>query len=495
MNELKKSIESKKQMIKSTGIVGSAQVFTVLLQILRTKIIAYLLGPAGVGLLGILNSIVDMVRNATGMGINFSGVREISQAVATQDIDTLSRKVQVLKSWAIFTGIIGAVILLVFCVPICKLTFQDDSYLLGVASLSIAVFLTSISQSQVALLQGTRNLASMAKASVIGVFLSIIIVTPIYYIWGMNGMIPAVILMAMSSFLLSYYYVSKLQIPIASISIGEIIQSGKEMILLGFASAISGIITTLSMYYIRSFISSQSSIESVGYFQASWSISNVYLLSVLNAMAADFFPRLSAVNKEKEKVNKLVNEQTEIALLIGGPIIVCMFTFSSLIIKILYSAEFVESIFLLNYFVIGSFFKLLSWPICIILGAKGAFKQILISETSWNIIFVGLSILFWNSMNLKGIGISYIISYVLYIIILFILVRPLTKFKWSSSIIRHILYYSFMLLGVVLIYILCRQYIYCGIFFVFISLLYSYKYLKAIIDIKNVFKKLFKKTQ
>lgn len=97
-------------------------------------------------------------------------------------------------------------------------------------------------------------------------------------------------------------------------------------------------------------------------------------------------------------------------------------------------------------------------------------------------------------MNLKGIGISYIISYVLYIIILFILVKPLTKFKWSFSIIRHILYYSFMLLGVVSIYMLFRQYIYWGIFFVFLSLLYSYKYLKTIIDIKNVFKKLFKKT-
>lgn len=133
----------------------------------------------------------------------------------------------------------------------------------------------------------------------------------------------------------------------------------------------------------------------------------------------------------------------------------------------LYSAEFIESIALLNYFVIGSFFKLLSWPICIILGAKGAFKQILISETSWNIIFIGLSILFWDSMNLKGIGISYIISYVLYIIILFILVKPLTKFKWSFSIIRHILYYSFMLLGVVSIYMLFRQYIYWGIFLFF----------------------------
>ena len=442
MSDTQDSIKSKKQMIKSTGIVGSSQILTVALQIVRTKIIALLLGPTGVGLLGIYNNIVDMVRNVTGLGINFSGVREIAQACGTNDEATVAKKALLLRRWSYITGIVGALALILLCYPISIFSFNTGDYSLPIACLAAAVFFTSISQAQIALLQGTRNLVSMAKASVIGVLLSIVIVTPIYYFWGIDGMVVAIILMAISNFLLSHYFVSRLKISKAQMSFKETINSGREMVKLGFASAISGIIGTIAMYYVRSFISGHGSIDDVGFFQASWSISNVYLLTVLNAMAADFFPRLTAVNNDNEKVNRLVNEQTEIALLIGGPLIIAMFIFSSLIITILYSSEFSVSVMLLNYFVVGSFFKLLSWPICIISGAKGAIKQILISEISWNIVFIGLIWMFWGSMGMKGIGLAYILSYIYYLVILFILVNPLSRFRWDKTSVKHVLFYS-----------------------------------------------------
>lgn len=489
MTESSESLKSKKQIIKSTGIIGTSQVFTIGLQIVRTKIIALLLGPAGVGLLGIYNTIVEMVRNATGIGINFSGVREIAQACATNDQITIAKKALLLRRWAFITGALGLVVLLLLCYPISLFSFNSDEHTLAIAFLGIAVFFTSISQSQIALLQGTRNLKSMAKASVIGVLLSIVIVTPIYYFWGQEGMVTAIILMALSNLILSYYYVSKLRIQKTDMSLKETFVSGKEMVKLGFASAISGIVGTIAMYYVRAFISSHGSIDEVGFFQASWSISNVYLLAVLNAMAADFFPRLSAVNNDNEKVNKLVNEQTEIALLIGGPLIIAMLVFSSLIIRILYSSEFTLSAMLLDFFVVGTFFKLLSWPICIISGAKGAIKQILISETSWNIVFVGLIWFFWGNYGMKGIGIAYIISYLYYLIILFILVNPLSRFRWTSTNIRHILFYGIALFATIMVVLLLNHNIYAGIFILVITAVYSFKYLKNLINIHDLVKK------
>lgn len=489
MTDTQESIKSKRQIIKSTGIVGASQVFTVVLQIVRTKIIALLLGPTGVGLLGIYNNIVDMVRNATGLGINFSGVREIAQACATNDEATVAKKALLLRRWALITGLVGVFSLLLLCYPISIFSFNTGEYTFPIACLSIAVFVTSISQAQIALLQGTRNLTSMAKASVIGVLLSIFIVTPIYYFMGTDGMVIAIILMAISNLLLSYYFVYKLKISKSSLSLKETLDSGKEMVKLGFASAISGIIGTIAMYYIRSFISGHGSIDDVGYFQASWSISNVYLLSVLNAMAADFFPRLSAVNRDNVKVNKLVNEQTEIALLIGGPLIIIMLVFSSLIITILYSSEFSVSAMLLNYFVIGSFFKLLSWPICIITGAKGAIKQILISEISWNVVFVGLVWLFWGGFGMKGIGYAYILSYVYYLIVLFFLVNPLSRFRWDNTNIRHILVYGSALLATTLVVLFYNHNIYAGIVIILASVFYSFKYLKNLINIHDLVKR------
>lgn len=489
MTETQESLKSKRQIIKSTGIVGTSQVFTVALQIVRTKIIALLLGPTGVGLLGIYNNIVDMVRNATGLGINFSGVREIAQACGTNDEATVAKKALLLRRWAYITGGVGALALILLCYPISIFSFNTGDYALPIACLAIAVFFTSISQAQIALLQGTRNLVSMAKASVVGVLLSIVIVTPIYYFWGIDGMVMAIILMALSNFLLSHYFVSKLKIARSELSLRETFDSGKEMVKLGFANAISGIIGTIAMYYVRSFISGHGSIDDVGFFQASWSISNVYLLSVLNAMAADFFPRLSAVNSDNVKVNKLVNEQTEIALLIGGPLIIAMFTFSSLIITILYSSEFTTSAMLLDFFVVGSFFKLLSWPICIISGAKGAIKQILISEISWNIVFIALIWIFWGSMGMKGIGLAYILSYIYYLVILFILVNPLSRFRWDGTNIKHIVFYGIALVLTIIVVLLFNHNIYVGSVILLLTVIYSYNYLKNIVDIHDLVKK------
>lgn len=45
---------SYEQALKSTGIVGGAQFLTILITVVKTKIVALLLGPAGVGVLGLL---------------------------------------------------------------------------------------------------------------------------------------------------------------------------------------------------------------------------------------------------------------------------------------------------------------------------------------------------------------------------------------------------------------------------------------------------------
>lgn len=493
MTDTLESIKSKKQIIKSTGIIGSSQIFTIALQIVRTKIIALLLGPAGVGLLGIYNTIVDMVRSVTGMGINFSGVREIAQACAANNHTAIAQKALILRRWAYITGFIGVVVLLLLCYPISLFSFNSADYTYGIAFLGIAVFFTSVSQSQIALLQGSRNLLSMAKASVIGVMLSIMIVTPIYYFWGQDGMVVAILLMSISSYVLSHYYVSKLNIQKTEMSWKDTIVSGKEMVKLGFANAISGIIGIIAMYYIRAFISSHGSIEEVGFFQASWSISNVYLLAVLNAMAADFFPRLSAVNCDNEKVNKLVNDQTEIALLIGVPIIICMFVFSSLIITVLYSSDFELSATLLDYFVIGSFFKILSWPICYISAAKGAIKQILVSEISWNILFVIGALILWDKMGLKGIGISYIISYVYYLVLLFFLVNPLSRFRWERTNIIHIVIFGVVILLMFIMTLLEGHNLLIGLCYIIPITIYSYVRFNAIVNVRRIIIKAVRK--
>ena len=88
---------SYQKIFKSTSIVGGSQVFVIILGIVRTKFVAILLGPTGVGILGIMQTIIDMVRNATGFGINFSSVKYIAEASVTEDSTKISKTIQVLR--------------------------------------------------------------------------------------------------------------------------------------------------------------------------------------------------------------------------------------------------------------------------------------------------------------------------------------------------------------------------------------------------------------
>ena len=119
---------SHKQILKATGIVGGAQVITILIRIVRSKIIAVLLGPTGVGILGLYQSMLDLIRSATGFGIQYSAVRDIAEASGTNDQSHISRTVLILRRWVWFTGLLGLVLMAVCCKPISRYTFGDDRY-------------------------------------------------------------------------------------------------------------------------------------------------------------------------------------------------------------------------------------------------------------------------------------------------------------------------------------------------------------------------------
>ena len=92
------------QILKSSALIGGSTVVNIGLGIVRTKAMAVLLGPAGVGLMGIYSSIADLARTIAGMGINSSGVRQIAEAAGTGDTERIARTVTTLRRVALLLG-------------------------------------------------------------------------------------------------------------------------------------------------------------------------------------------------------------------------------------------------------------------------------------------------------------------------------------------------------------------------------------------------------
>lgn len=486
---------SYRQIIKSTGIIGGSQILSILIGIASTKIVAILLGPVGVGISAIYQSTIDIIRSCTGFGIEFSAVRDVAESSASNDQEKISKTVLVLRRWALFTGSLGMLIALVFCKPLSVYSFGDDSYAWGIALLSVAILISSVAGAQGALLQGMRQVSSLAQSRIYGALIGFLISIPIYFFYGNKGIVPALLLNAFAAFGLSWFFARKIPIQKVGLSLHETVSGGMNMVKLGFFSVITGLFMSATMYIVRIYIAKKGGLDMVGTFMAAWKISSIYLTAVLSAMGSDYFPRLSAVNEDNEAVSRLVNEQTEMALLIAGPIIIVMIGLLPIIIPLLYSEKFFLAIQVLQWQLFGDFFKVVSFPLAFIILAKAKGSVYIVTEGLGLLVYFLLIYFGWDYAGLEITGIAFLLNYMFYLFIVYMVARKLCDFLWSHKSLKYIFFYFIM----ILLSFLGAKYFHGSVsYFVsallfFIAAFFSYRELDMLLDLKKVIRDRFAK--
>ena len=205
--------QSYRQILKSSALIGGSSVANIAIGIVRTKVLAVLLGPAGVGLAGLYGSISDLTFSVAGMGVNSSGVRQIAEAAGSDDSERIARTGVVLRRTSILLGVIGALLLLVFSRQVSALTFGNDQHAGAVSLLSIAVFFRLVSAGQGALINGMRRIADLAKMNVLGALFGTVISIVMVYFLREDGIVPSLIVVAAMTILTSWWYSRKIQIP------------------------------------------------------------------------------------------------------------------------------------------------------------------------------------------------------------------------------------------------------------------------------------------
>ena len=172
-----------------------------------------------------------------------------------------------------------------------------------------------------------RKLKDLAKASSYGAFAGLVVSVPLYYLFGIKGIVPTLILNSVTSFLLSWHFSKKIKVENMQISAKEVFQNSKIMLRMGIAMSISSIFALASAYVLRSYIRMEGGTVAVGIFTAGYAIINTYVGMVFTAMSTDFYPRLAAVNHDNGKCREIVNQQGEIGALIMAPMLILAILF------------------------------------------------------------------------------------------------------------------------------------------------------------------------
>jgi len=432
-------------MLKGTVIFGGSQVFTIIIGLLRAKLVAIFLGPAGVGISSLLTSTVAMLQQFSSFGVNLSAVKNIAQA--KEDRTSLTRLVFNYRLLLVLLGSLGASISVLFAEYLSFYTFGNHDYTAAFRLLGVFIFFTTLSGGELSILQGKRELKKVAISSVIGSVIGLILGVPFYYFWGIKGIVPAMVVMAICNYLANRLLsASDYKLSIIKLERSSFVTSSKEMMTLGIVLMISTLLGTIATYLLNAYISRQGGLVDVGFFQSANSLTNQYTGIVFTSMAIDYFPKLAAKSDSVIDINRLVNEQLEIAILLIAPIVALFLVFSTLIVNLLLTKEFLVVVPVLNLMAFGVFVKAISYPLGYISFAKGDKKLFFWLEGVFaNVLQLSLNILFYSYFGLVGLGFSFILIFCIYFIVLFVVVKKRYSFQIKKEVIRILLSFFFLI--------------------------------------------------
>jgi len=213
----------------------------------------------------------------------------------------------------------------------------------------------------------------------------------------------------------------------------------------------TGLMGAAAAYIQRMLIIRMLGIEANGIYSSAWNLSNYYIGFILGAMGADFYPRLTAVNHNNKEVNRLVNEQTEVGILMALPGIIATITLAPIIINVFYTTAFLSAVDLLRWQTLGLMLRLISWPIGFIMLAKGEKGWYFWNEFLSNLVSIGFMWLGIHFFGLLGTGIAFFGLYVYYLGAMIFASKILTGFKWTSNSNKLLIISTILLLATSLI--------------------------------------------
>ena len=501
MEEQKKTGTSYGNIFKSTFLFSFVQVIRILVGVIKNKVVAILLGAEGMGIMSIFQNALNFIKTGAGLGISQSAVKDISEANASEDNEKVSRTISIVLRVVMLTSLLGAAVTVFLSPFLSKWGFGNGNYTLSFVFLGIAVFFEVFVENQLAILKGMRQLRNLAKASIWGSLVGLVTGVPLYYLFGVKGIIPSFIVTAFTIFLVTRYYVNQVNYKKINIPLKLVLHDSSPMVKMGVSLMLVSLIGTLFALIIAAYLRSHGSLSIVGYYNAGEVIVGTYIGVIITAMSTDYYPRIAAVNNDNKKLTVEVNSQSEVGLLMAFPLVIIFVFFSPLFVNILYTEEFQETINYTDFAIIGSVIIICSNCMGMILLAKQASSIFLVSVIGQRILCLAAFILLYNLFGLRGLGYAYIFLGFLHIVLMSIIM----KIKYGIHFYKRVIVQLVLIISFIILsrYVRGIDNIYwrysIGLSLISMATMYSYFYMKRYMDIDilvslmNKTKKIFKK--
>jgi enterobacterial common antigen flippase len=324
-----------------TALSGATAV-SMAAQLVRGKLAALLLGPAGVGVFNQLSLLWNLFQIGGALGTGNGIIQHGTEAIASDDQPALRRLVST------STVLLGAFSCLLAAVGV-ALSPAISSLLLhdgGKHSELVALILLSIpfavtAQIYRSLLSAARAVSQLVRTQILADIGGAIVFVALIHPFGLRGAVLGFMAAHFILFVMNFFAARRvlgwtILRPRASQISMSVVRSN-----LGFGA--SGLVmialSNLSVMLVSTMVIGRFGLDSNGYFANAWRIASVYLGSVTAATISYYLPTLTRCADDGDMARE-VNSTLRFYLLILPPLMAAIMTGAELIVWLILSDRF-----------------------------------------------------------------------------------------------------------------------------------------------------------
>jgi PST family polysaccharide transporter len=426
---LKKIIRT--DLVKVSFLNGVATIIRMLTGMVSVKVVAAVIGPTGIALLGQLNNFSTILLSISNGGIN-AGVTKYTSEFSgsrkdyTEFIGTGFRITAFLSFITSLTLIFGAGY---FSGSI----LHDRQYKSVFYVFGATIMLYAFNALLISIMNGFKEYKKYVIANILGSVVSLLFSAVLAIEFGIIGALIAAVTYQSVVFFLTLLILKdtfwlKWKIFLSRFDKKAAIKLGHY----SFMALTTAITIPVGQLMVRGFITADRSISDAGLWEGMNRISTMYQMVVTTSLSVYYLPKLAelktrtALRNEIYKVYKLIIPFSIFAS-------ICIFFFRNLIIRILFTKDFSGMENLFAFQIIGDFLKLSGWVLGYLLIAKAMSRIYILMECINLIIIVISSYFLVNRFGALGATVSYAICYLIYLVTLILVFRKTLFYKKSAG--------------------------------------------------------------
>lgn len=418
---------AKEDIVKVFSFNAISTLVRMLTGLISVKVVASIIGPCGIALLGQLNNFSTILLGVANGGIN-SGITKYV-AEYKEDESAIKKILSNALQITLFFTFIVSLGLIILHNQLSRLVMLSDEYGYVFLIFGFTIFLYTLNTLLISILNGYKEFKRYVIVNISGTIVGLLFTICFVFSMGLKGALISAVSYQSVVFFITFWICRKAPW-LSVIYYRERLDRKMLRRFLNYSAMtlVSLSVVPVSQMLLRGYVISEISMTEAEWWEAMNRISNVYLMVITTSFSIYYLPRLSEIKEISELRYEIFKcYKVIIPILLSG--LTLVYLLRHFVVMILFSPDFypMESLFIWQ--LLGDFFKISSWLLAFLMVAKSMTKTFIATEVVFSGLFVVLGYLFMNLNGVVGITQAYFVNYVIYTVCMVVIFRKIIVYR------------------------------------------------------------------